>query len=102
MAAPEEDSPKVISETMLASLTTVPQPEHTFWPSSSTMLGAGQLGFGQVAVLGWVVGLGCGCGRWMGIGIGCLRLANRSTGGLGPGLHGGGRRVEGLTSVISR
>ena len=101
MAAPEEDSPKVISETMLASLMTVPQPEHTFWPSSSTMLGDGQLGFGQVAVLGCVVGLGWGCGRGLGVGFGCLRVANRSTGGLGPDLDWGGKRVGSLASVMS-
>lgn len=85
MAAPDDVSPNVTSDTIFASLITVPHPEHTFCPSSSTICGAGHPGFGQVEVLGCVVGLGgwgraIGCGRRMGVGFGAFRLARRPTG----------------------
>lgn len=66
------------------------------------MCGAGQPGFGQVEVLGCVVGLAgwgraIGCGRLMGVGLVGLRLARRPTGGaLEPARAGIGGRMPGL------
>lgn len=75
---------------------TVPQPAHTFCPSSSTTCGAGQLGFGHDDALGKVAGLGgTGTGTGAGVdegrrmdvddGLGLLLVANRGTARM-PGL----------------
>lgn len=75
---------------MLDSLMTVPQPEQTLVPPSSTICGAGQPGLGQFEVFGCVVGLGAwgreiDCGRLIGVELGGLRLASRPTGRRGGG-----------------
>lgn len=91
------------SETMLFSLMTVPQPVQTFTPPSSTICGAGHPGFGQLDVLGCVVGRGgCGrpiaVGRLIGVELGGFRLASRPTGGRGP--RGGIGRAPDLGADI--